>query len=289
MTATPGARDAGLTLRRLGSADLPACLALTQAVNWSHRLEDWAFHLRLGRGFGIDDERGELVGTIIWWAYGAELGALGLVVVRGDCQGRGLGRRLMDAVLAEAGARAMQLVATQAGIKLYRDCGFVVTGDIEQVQGTIGTVPVAARHGLVLRPVAAADLATLRELDARALGAPRHELIDAVLQEGGAGTLALRAGVPAGFALQRAAGRGMLVGPVIADDEATAIALVGERLRAIQGFTRLDVPGDAAALRAFLADAGLAGVDRVTAMRRGTAPPADPQLRRWGLVSQAFG
>ena len=70
-----------LNIRRMQASDLPAALKLTQAENWSHRLEDWEFHYRLGRGWVACDEEGKLVGTILWWPYGKEFGTVGLVVV----------------------------------------------------------------------------------------------------------------------------------------------------------------------------------------------------------------
>src|SRR4029453_14726794 len=103
----------------------PAVLRLTQAEQWSHRLEDWQFHHRLGRGWAVcDDGDGGLPGPASWWAYGEQFGSVGLVLVDRQQQGKGLGRRLMNLIIDEAGSRALQLVATQGGLELYHACGF---------------------------------------------------------------------------------------------------------------------------------------------------------------------
>lgn len=289
--AAPTTASAPPALRELTPADLPAALALTRAQRWSHQLHDWALHLRLGRGFGIQDADGRLLGTALWWDWDGRLATLGLVVVDPACQGRGIGRRLMQAILAETGTRPVGLVATAAGERLYVDLGFVRTGGILQCQGEVraaATSP-ALPTGLRLRLALASDRPALLALDAAAAGAPRTALIDAVLEAGRPALLALRGEQPVGFALQRPAGSGITVGPLVADDEATAIALVAQTLDSIEGLVRLDVPATAGALVDYLGSRGLAAVDRVTAMLRGQAPPTHGTAQRFGLVSQAFG
>ena len=85
--------------------DLPAALRLTQAQRWSHQSCDWQLHFRLGHGWVACDGAGTVVGTILWWSYGANLGSVGLVIVDSQQQGHGIGRQLMDVVIAAAGPR----------------------------------------------------------------------------------------------------------------------------------------------------------------------------------------
>lgn len=283
-------------LRPLVAADLPAALALTQALRWSHQLHDWQLHLALGRGLAACESDGTLLGTTLWWDHGGHRATLGLVVVRPDCQGRGIGRALLQGTLAETGARPVSLVATDAGLRLYEQCGFVRTGTILQCQGDVrpaanAGAPGTARAGapLRLRPLEPADHAAVATLDAAAFGAPRDALLEAVMARGSSALVAERNGTRVGFALQRPAGRGITVGPLVAADEEDAIAIASRSLDSIDGLARLDIPASAEALAATLAARGLAVVDRVTAMVRGTPPAPDPAARLYGLVSQAFG
>jgi GNAT superfamily N-acetyltransferase len=280
-----------LITRRLQPGDLAAALRLTQAQRWSHRMEDWEFHFRLGRGWVVCDADGRMLGTASWWAYGDGFATVGLVLVDQNQQGKGIGRRLMTTVMDDAGARVLQLVATKAGLKLYQQCGFREVGGIGQHQG----IPTSGIRGAaelvppetVLRAVSPSDLAFLCDLDAVAWGANRSEVVGAVLNAGG-GVLAERKGRLAGFALARQAGRGTLIGPVVANDQVLAIALIADLLKASSGFTRIDVPTDAAELSAWLEAAGLARVDQVTTMVRGNLPERHGQARVFGLVSQAL-
>jgi GNAT superfamily N-acetyltransferase len=292
-------------VRRMQPRDVEAGLRLTQAQRWSHRLEDWEFHFRLGRGWVVCDEQDGPVGTALWWPYGETFATIGLVVVEPQLQGKGIGRLLMNTVIEDAGPRVLQLIATQAGRKLYEQCGFRESGGIAQTHG----VPTAATGAATSDALAVAaevavrrarreDLPSLCEFDAAAFGADRRRLVGAVF-EVGEGVVAERGGRMVGFALKRQSGRGTLIGPVVASDENVAIAVVSRLVSEAQGFTRIDIPTNATKLAAWLEAAGLPRVDEVTTMIRPNpsglvgapeAPPAVavPGARVFALASQAF-
>jgi len=276
-------------LRRLQIADLAECLRLTQAERWSHRMEDWEFAHRLGLGWAACDAEGKLLGTASWWAYGERFATVGLVLVDQNYQGQGIGRQLMEAVIREAGARTLQLVATKAGLTLYQRCGFRERYDIGQHQGMAGEIPASELPSdTTLRVVSRAELGALCDLDAAAFGADRHQLISAVL-ESGTGVLAVRGGRLIAFALARKSGRGAVIGPVVAPDESLASVLIAYHLMNNTGaFVRVDIPTDAVQLADWLERAGLARVDRVTVMVRGEVPERSPSVGLFALVSQAL-
>ena len=280
-----------LTLRRLEERDLSGTLRLSQAERWSHRLEDWQFHFRLGRGWVACDDDGKVLGTASWWAYGEQFGTVGLVLVDQAHQGQGIGRQLMNVVMSDAAPRVLQLVATKAGLTLYQRCGFREHHGIRQHQGTATQIPAfAPLRDTVLRAVSPADLEAVCDLDAAAFGANRRQLVSAVFNDGsGGGVLARRNGRTAGFALVRQAGRGTTIGPVVAEDEALAIALIAHQLNTNGGITRVDVPADATQLADWLEAAGIVCVDDVTTMVRGNVAEERTQARVFGLVSQALG
>jgi GNAT superfamily N-acetyltransferase len=280
-----------ITLRRLETHDLGGTLRLSQAERWSHRREDWEFHYRLGRGWAACDADGNVLGTASWWAYGEQFGTVGLVLVDQAHQGQGIGRQLMNVVMSDAGDRVLQLVATRAGLTLYQRCGFREQYSIGQHQGTLTQVPpFAPRPDTVLRAVSRADLDAICDLDAAAFGANRRPVVSAVFDAGGGvGVLAHRDGRIAGFALARPSGRGTLIGPIVAQDEALAIALIAYQLKATNGFIRVDIPKTAVQLGEWLQAAGLPCVDTVTAMVCGDAREEGVEARVFGLVSQALG
>jgi GNAT superfamily N-acetyltransferase len=279
----------GMHIRAFRNEDLPAALALTQAVGWSHRLDDWELHARVGRGYVATDDEGRLLGTTIWWPWGEQFGCVGLVVVDPQAQGRGIGRALMGVALADAGPRSLQLVATEVGIKLYQQCGFEPVGGIEQHQGTVVALPAAPLPpDTMLRAIDPSDFNILCSLDRTATGADRSALLRELLRRGG-GTLAESEGRPVSYALHRPAGAGTTVGPVVATGTSMALALLARELSGIEGTARVDVPATRTRVIGWLEHAGLPCADHVQRMVRGTPPPQSSGTHVFGLASQALG
>jgi len=280
--------EAELRLRDMTPTDLAASHALSSEAQWPHRLEDW--DLMLSVGFGVVAERdGKIVGTTMAWPYGPDAATLGMVIVSQASRGGGVGRKLMDAIRAQLGERAILLNATEVGLPLYRKLGFEPVGTIHQHQGAAFSVPIAQlRRGERVRPLGANDAAAVIELDRRATGLVRTELMSALLKSG-QGVILDRGGEAAGFALFRRFGRGYAIGPVVSPDRDGAKALISHWLGSNAGmFIRVDIPGDSG-LSEWLEGLGLKEVDRVTSMIRGKAPPRGDGVAPFAIVSQAFG
>lgn len=274
--------------RPLTAADLPGALALSQAVRWPHRLEDWQFVLPLGAGLAVED-RGVLVGTGLYWPLGPDFATLGLVIVSPDRQGAGIGRRLMDGLLDGIGDRTALLNATEAGMPLYEKLGFRAIGRIHQHQGDGFTAPSGPpRAGDRVRPLGPGDEAAVAALDARATGLPRGHVI-AALREVADGVVLERDGTVAGFALCRRFGRGHVAGPVVAPDAEGAQALIGHWMAVHRGrFLRIDMV-EAAGLSGWLAGQGLPPIAHAITMARGKAPEPAGTPRLFTIINQAIG
>jgi GNAT superfamily N-acetyltransferase len=280
-------QSAETTLRPMHAGDLAAMHGLAQQMSWPHRAEDCAQLLALGDGIVAVDVTGLTVGVGLRWSFGHDVGTIGLVLVAPEQQGRGIGRALMRALITDSGSRALMLNATAEGLPLYEKLGFVSTGLVRQHQGRLSVLPAAP--DVRLRRATPADRATLCALDAAVFGADRSALIDRLLASGDA-WLVDRAGQPAGFAILRAFGRGMIIGPVVASSEDEAIALVAAATKAAPpGVLRIDIPASAEGLAAWLTAAGLPAIDTVTVMLRGSWPATWQGLRRYGLALQAWG
>ena len=276
-----------MTLRPMHAGDLAALHGLAQQMSWPHRMEDCAQMLALGAGIAAVDADGSTIGVGLRWSFGRDVGTIGLMLVAPDRQGRGIGRALMTALIADSGSRALMLNATAEGLPLYEKLGFVSTGLVKQHQGRLSVPPPAPE--VPLRRVVPADHAALCALDAAVFGADRSDLIGRLLASGDA-WLVDRAGQPAGFAILRAFGRGRIIGPVVASSEDEAIALVAAAARAAPaGVLRIDIQASAERLAAWLTAAGLPAVDTVTVMLRGNWPATVTGLQRFGLALQAWG
>lgn len=277
-----------LTLRPAGLADADACQKLSAAIGWPHRREDWEFALSLGQGFTLSVED-ETVGVGLWWGFGASHATLGTIIVAPDRQGQGIGKLLTERLIAATEGRTLGLVATAQGEPLYARYGFIAIDEVRQHQGDWPELagPVLAANE-IMRPAAASDLPLLAQLDGEATGLPRAPLLEALLTRGHA-ILIERNGAPAGFGFLRRHGRGWLIGPVAAVDDAAACNLIAALLAARRGdFVRIDVPARSG-LGAWLSECGLPLVASGVVMARGAAPAAPGPAHRFALVNQAMG
>ncbi len=283
-----GTAHDGIVLRALRADDLDAALGLSRAVHWPHRLADWRLAFSLGQGLAAERD-GEVVGTAMTWSWGDGHATLGLVIVDPRLQGRRIGLRLMQALMAGLEGRTVLLHATAEGRGLYERLGFVRTGEVRQHQGQAGSAPLMPLDpGWRLRPSDQGDLPALIELDAQARGMRRDVLVQALYAAGDTVVLD-EDGARRGFAMLRRFGRGLIIGPVVAPDERGAKALIAHLVGMSAGkFVRIDVDFDSG-LTEWLEELGLPRVDAPTEMIRGAVPAAAPGVRRFALATQALG
>lgn len=276
-----------LLLRPMLADDLDAAVELSLEQAWPHRMEDWALFQSLGEGI-VAEIDAKVVGTIMSWKFGSDMATLGMVIVTPAQQGRGLGRKLMDAMMARLEGYTVILNATTEGAPLYRKFGFADAGQVFQHQGAAPIVPlVQLQPGERIRPIGGAD-DHLADLYSRASGMDRTILFEALNDAGGTVVLA-RDHEPVGFAMMRRFGRGRVVAPVVAPDLAGAQALASHWISAkANSFVRLDVT-EAGGLSPWLEEIGLPIVGTVVTMVRGKAPEPVPGASIFGLAAQALG
>ncbi|MDE1180881.1 GNAT family N-acetyltransferase [Paraburkholderia sp.] len=281
-----------ISYRAFTVTDIDAAHGLSIAVRWPHRAEDWRFALEAGAGF-VAELDGVVIGTALFWAFGADRASLGMVIVSPDYQGHGIGRKLMELLLEQTAGRITFLHATPAGKPLYEKLGFEAFGWTQQHQGTISPPPLAALpDGERLRPLSAEDLPRVIELASRASGLDRSAVLPALL-EVAQGIGLERDGELIGFSILRRFGRGHVIGPVVAaepGDLSGVKALVHHWLAAMPDeFMRIDIPAECG-LAEWLVALGMAHVDTPLKMVRNapTAPQADTRVRQFAIVNQAM-
>ena len=269
--------------------DLDGALLLSQAVRWPYRREDWAIAQALGHGL-LAEAEGEIVASALWWPYGDAVATCGIIIVSPAMQGQGLGRTLMENMLAATGERAVLLNSTAEGHRLYEAFGFRDVGTVHQHQGQASAAAIASLGGPggPVRKARPNDLPAIVQLDQRAFGAQRTRMIEAFSGIGTAAVIERDGGIQ-GFALRRPFGLGHAIGPVVARSAEDARLLIRHFLEEKAGaFLRLDVTGDSG-LGDWLTAQGLPEVGNVITMIRGQHPPRSGQEQIYALASQSFG
>lgn len=267
-------------------AHLPQALALSQALEWPYRLEDWKIALELGHGFAVEKD-GECVGTALWWPYDPDFATAGMIIVSDKVQRQGIGARLMAALLGDAVGRTVILNSTEEGEALYRRSGFAPYGVIQQHQAVLAKAP-AIDASVPLRPATEQDRDALIAVDRAGSGMGRERLLDA-LCAGGDTLVVEREGGVTGYAIARRWGRGIVIGPVVARDQSDAKALIAAlAARHVGTFVRIDVT-ESCGLGPWLESLGLPQVGRVVAMSRGAPPCSDSNATLFALANQSLG
>jgi predicted N-acetyltransferase YhbS len=212
-----------------------------------------------------------------------EAARIGLVIVAPDAQGRGIGRTLMERVIDDAGQRPMMLLATDAGRPLYASLGFESVGLNQRHLGEYRGEPTAADG---VEPLTPGDVAAVLELDARAMGVVRRDIVEHLVEVGDGAVLRVD-GHLAGYAIRRPFGGGDVVGPIVAPSDDEAVALF--RAVARPGLVRVDRSVEAERLGAFLEDSDVTGHEVTHVMERGTWPQVDTSVRSHAMASHAWG
>ena len=273
------------SIRRLTLDDLPDCLALAQDRGWSPEAHKWRLLLDVGAGYGIRDEAGDLVASTILTRYGADLAAISMVLVAARRGRQGLGRRLMEHALAEAGGATVFLNATAYGRPLYERLGFVPAGTTHTHIGDFGAPATPVRS----RRAEPADRPAIRKLDREVNGADRAELMTRLPGFAEQLRVVERHGVITGYASAWRNVDNVLIAPVIADSLDDARTLIVDLASTVSGPVRLDLDGRHPELREWATRSGMPQVFSTDVMVHGGRPLPGDRSRWFVPLMQALG
>jgi GNAT superfamily N-acetyltransferase len=264
----------------IGVAAAEEGLRLSAEAGWNQTEADWRFLLTAGHGLGVRDADGCLIGSAVVLPY-SRWAWVGMVLVTAAQRRRGIATALMRSALNLCDERGWiaGLDATAAGVAVYAPLGFRAIAGLtrwrapEPRPAAIGRVPAM--------PTGDAERAAAT--DAAAFGAARPALLRHMAEVGrlslGERTLVcMRPGRTAGH-----------VGPVVAADEATAIALVDLALAARNGPALIDAFDDGSELAEALRRRGFAPERPFTRMLRGPAPQPVGPVRLYAAAGPEVG
>jgi GNAT superfamily N-acetyltransferase len=286
-------------VRPLGPDDLRHCVALSRDRGWSPEKAKWALMLEVSDVFGVDAPDGGLAGAVVLTRYGARLASVGMMLVAVRHGRRGLGRALMEHLLAEAGDATVTLVATDLGKPLYDKLGFRTIRRNAVFVGTFradnskmrpgadpGTAAVKAAVKAATRdnskrrtrPAdAAGDMAAILEIDKAAFGADRSHLLTRLPTFAAKLRVLETGGRVSGFAAAWRNDAVTVIGPVVAPDGAAARLLITDLAAPVRGPVRLDLDPRRPELPEWTVRHGLELVALGAVMAYGAHdPPGDP-------------
>lgn len=274
----------------IAGADVKSLLALSIGVGWPHRDHDWDILRECGKGLVAVDGIGRVFGTAMWFPHGDDFASVGMVITSPRTQAQGNGRWLMQQILDQCAGRELALNSTKAAYGLYLSLGFKMEATVLQCQGEI--VADRPQPGAIDGEILPVSLADIGQIDTQAFGADRAGLLSILARD--ADMLGIkRDGHIVAYAFRRKFGRGHVIGPMVAANDADAIALTAAHLDALHdGFARVDTREEAGSdYVQFIKACGLDIFDKVFTMSKGKPyPPVNvggPKV--YGLSAQALG
>jgi Acetyltransferase (GNAT) domain/Acetyltransferase (GNAT) family len=268
-----------LEIRPATVAEFATAVDWAAAEGWNPGIDDLeVFHDIDPNGFLMGFEDGRAVSSISVVRYDDHFGFLGFYIVREDRRGRGAGIATWNAGMAYLQDRTVGLDGVVAQQENYKRSGFALFGRNIRHSGT-AKIQAPPPSGITLCPISGDNLADAVDYDTRHFPVGREKFIgdwlypphDAVKRWSLA---ALDGKGVAGIGTIRACRSGYKVGPLFADDEKVAAALLSALVeRAEPGASvSLDTPEDNRPAVDLAIRAGLAPVFETARMYRGNAP-----------------
>ncbi|MBL8571359.1 MAG: GNAT family N-acetyltransferase [Phreatobacter sp.] len=273
-----------IAVERLDEGALEGALALSQEAGWNQSADDWLIFFRAGNVFGVRD--GDMLA-----ATGAILpydgfGWISMVLTARAARGRGLGTAILKraiAALQETG-RVPVLDATPQGERIYRPLGFEPVAPLWRWRGTSPGGGEAA-PGIVRAK--AADLDWIVARDAETFGAARAGLVAGLAAR--APDVALVLPERSGFVLARPGRAAVSIGPLVADDQDAAAALLDAAMAAAPGPILIDVPEGRPIIEDLLAKRGFAKERPYLRMALGRREPFGDPERVFAIAGPELG
>jgi GNAT superfamily N-acetyltransferase len=282
-----------LAIRTMTRDDLPV------AIEWAAR-EGWNPGLYDAVPFGTADPGGFLVGTldgepvavVSAVRYGSRFGFLGFYIVRPDCRGRGYGKAIWEAAMAQLRGRVVGLDGVIEQQDNYRRSGFELAHRNMRFEGVAGAAavhPAAAGAGLV--PLAEVPEAALLDYDRAFFPAERIEFLRQwIAQPGTVALAALQGGRLLGYGVLRPCRVGFKIGPLFADSADVAERIFSELQRHVPADVPfyLDIPACNPEALALVGRHGMKPVFETARMYLGSAPELALD-RTYGITSFELG
>ena len=276
-----------LQIRQMTPADMMLAADWAADEGWNPGHADApCFATVDSRGFLIGEIDGEPAAIISNVNYGDDFAFLGFYIVRPDLRERGYGLAIWRAAIAYAGNRVIGLDGVVAQQDNYRKSGFALAHRNIRFGGTV------AARGPVAKtvPLAEVPFALIEADDATVFPASRPAFLRAwIAAPGHRGRALVRDGKLAGWGVIRPCRRGFKIGPLVADDRASAEivfdALVAESRG---GEIFLDVPEPNREAVALAQARGLAPVFETARMYTGAVRPMRLD-RMFGITTFELG
>ena len=282
----------------LTSAELDDVGALVAEARWNQTADDWRLFIERGRVHAAHTPEGRIIATAATLPYGDRFAWVSMVLVAGQYRRRGLATLLMRRAMDDLSAARLVPVldATPDGRPVYLALGFTDCWGFHRLrrerQGAQDAAcdAVCAPAGVVIRAVTDADWLALRAYDAAAFGAQRSPVLAGLRGRLPAVELIAESGNRiVGFCMGRDGRIAAQIGPLVAESDAIACAILSCALAGIDAPVFVDLADAKGEVRTFLEARGFAPARPFTRMLLGAPTRFDDPARTFAVVGPEFG
>ncbi|HWZ09472.1 MAG TPA: GNAT family N-acetyltransferase [Xanthobacteraceae bacterium] len=297
MTPLAAQLPSGVTARPLNGRDLAAALTLSAEAGWNQTAADWQIFLDLGSAVGVTGADGRLIATAATLPHANRFAWISMVLVTAAQQRKGLARWLLRDCIERLTSRQLVPVldATPAGRSVYSGLGFRDAWSMRRLVGLVGRAAQSPRagpaaEGVTVRRLDPAYWPEIIAYDTAVFGADRGALLRRLAGRlPQAALIAEREGRLAGFLLGRDGRIMNQLGPLVAESDQVARALLGRAFAAVALPLAVDVPDRHAGLGGWLLTLGFTAERPLTRMVYGTSAAFDDLTRLFAIAGPELG
>ncbi|HEX2113855.1 MAG TPA: GNAT family N-acetyltransferase [Alphaproteobacteria bacterium] len=274
----------GLVRRPLTAADIEGGFALSSDAGWNQVPADWRLMLDHGAGIAVTASDGRLAATALTHGLGA-FGWISMVLVARAYRRRGIATDLIARCVEMLEKKGITpgLDATEAGRLVYEPLGFRPVYSLARRQ--VLRVRPADSASASIRSARPEDIPKIFAYDAGAFGLDRAHILRHLHTRAPAlAHVAESGGELHGFVLGRDGRTATQVGPLMADDAQTAIALARSALERVNGPAYIDSLDGQSAFNDYLNACGFAVQRGFTRMLVGRSTPFDDPQRAFAIA-----
>lgn len=274
---------------RLALNDLADAEALVAEAGWNQVAADWRMFLDFGTAYAVREQR-RVIATAAWIPYGA-CAWISMVLVTAAQRRRGLATRLLLRCIADVTRAGLVPVldATPAGARVYAPLGFRQAWGFARLASERRAIQ-PAETSTTIEPISDAIWPALCAYDAAIFGNDRSAILARLRGRlPPAELVARRDGRIVGMLLGRDGRTASHLGPLIAEDDEAAQALLARALSQIERTIYIDVADAKSGVRAFLENAGFTVQRPFTRMLLSRDESFDDVARTYAVIGPEFG
>ncbi|MET3699880.1 acetyltransferase (GNAT) family protein [Bacillus oleivorans] len=281
-----------LSLHFFNEDDIGGLISLSQSVGWDYDEHEIRTVLSSGKILGHKNEFGQIVSSAAIIPYDTHLASIGMVIVKSEYRGLGLGKETTQACIKLVSEKvSIMLIATPEGKPLYEKLGFKKVGSVHKfLCSHYEPFDHLLSDGCKAEALEEKDLHQVIELDKHAFGDSRGTFLrNRLKQAQQALVLKDESGNVIGFGFSILGPENLILGPIVAPDYKGAMDLINQLARNHRGQLRIDTPiGDDLFIN-YLQGYGFEKVSHppIMILHSDTMPMRNSHL--YGIAAQVFG